>query len=131
MSRKSEKWANELASKAESDKLNIEIVEETPVDTIAAAEADYVAMMSDPTRVPEYAKPASHGAYMNPDAVVALTRLKQEEADALKKLNESQEAQRAILNAQLAEQAAAEQRIEAAKALPNRLKESLTKVQTF
>src|SRR5712692_9543688 len=132
MSRKAAKWLNEKVNREEGAKLNIEVIEETPVvDALAEAEARHQAEALDPASAPAWMRPAVHGQYQAPNADVALARLAGEEKEAQDKVDAAKASRKAIEDAAVAEQQRLEANAAAAQALPNRLKESLTKVQTF
>jgi hypothetical protein len=133
MPRKDEKYQNEQIQLAEHERHVAELVDK--VDAVAASEAAYVERMSS-ADAPAWAKvtvrPTMVAAPATREDIVArLSALDAEQTEVRAKLDKSIEEQRAILNQQLADQAAAEDKIVAARELPNQLKATLQAVNEF
>lgn len=121
----------------QEERLARERAEQPPVqitDVLTEAEARHDAEMVGPD-APEWARVVvndpSKVTTDRRDVQVALAQLDAEEKELNRKLTEGLEKKRAILNQILADQKAAEERTESAKALPNDLKDVLTEVRSF
>jgi hypothetical protein len=134
MSRRTEKWKTEQTQIAEHERMHVaELAVEA--DPIAASEAAHVAKMTS-ADAPAWAKVAVNTAHVpapasRRDVTDRLAALEAEQAELRAKLEKSYEDQRTILNQQLADQAAAEEKGIAARELPNTLKATLQAVNEF
>lgn len=124
--RKTERWKNEEASKFAA--------EPTVAEAKAAAEQRHVDLMTGP-EAPEWARvtvnPTLIAGPPRADIAARLARLETEQADAQATLARLQEEERTVLNAQLDQRRADEEKIQAAQALPNKLHDALKMVQSF
>jgi hypothetical protein len=140
-SRKDQKYENLVAQEETHRRFEaVDEPEDAGTAAIAASEQRYDALMTGPSEnVPEWArvvvndpsKVTGASTTDREDVKVALARLDAEEKELTRKLNEGLERRRAILNQQLADQKAAEERIEREQELPSRMSDVLAEVRAY
>jgi hypothetical protein len=132
---KLKKWLVGEAQQADNTRFELINEPKAPVapavDAVAQAEAAeqrYVDLMTNPSTAPEWAKAATHGQHQAPPATAEeitakLAALDEEQKLVAKALTDVQTKQRDVLNQQLNQQRAAEQKLleDEATGLPGRL----------